>query len=51
MKKNIFLVVTSLAIGAIIVASYKIYKATRGIKEVTDILEDFLIYTSFEDED
>lgn len=51
MKKNIFLIVTGLAISAIAAASYEIYKAAKGIKEVTDTPEDFPIYTGPEDED
>lgn len=51
MKKDIFLVVTGLAIGTIVIAGYKIYKTARGIKEVTDIPEDFSIYTGPKDED
>ena len=50
MKKNIFLIVTCLVISAIVMASYEIYKATKGIKEVTDTPEDFPIYTSSDDE-
>lgn len=51
MKKNIFLIVTGLAISAIVMASYEIYKATKGIKEVADTPEDFPIYTNSDDED
>lgn len=51
MKKNIFLVVAGLAIGAIAAAGYEIYKAAKGIKEVTDSSDDFSVYIDFEDED
>lgn len=51
MKKSIFLVVTGLAIGAIAAAGYEIYKAAKGIKEVTDSPDDFPVYTGFEDEE
>lgn len=51
MKKNIFLVVTGLAIGAIATVGYEIYKAVKGIKEIADTPENFSIYTGSEDED
>lgn len=51
MKKNIFLVVTGLAIGAIAAVGYEIYKATKGIKEVADSPDDFPVYIGLEDED
>lgn len=50
MKKNIFLLVTGLAVG-VIAAGYEIYKAAKGIKEVADTPDDFTIYTGPEDED
>lgn len=50
MKKNIFLVVAGLAIGAI-VAGYEIYKVTKGIKEVTDSPDNFPVYIGLEDEE
>lgn len=51
MKKNIFLIVTGIAISAIAAASYEIYKATKGIKEITDTPEDFPIYIGPDNED
>lgn len=51
MKKNIFLLVTGLAVGAIAAVSYEIYKAAKGINEVADTSDDFSIYTGPEDED
>lgn len=51
MKKNIFLIITGLAVGVIAAVSYEIYKAAKGINEVADTPEDFSIYTGPDDED